>query len=110
MTYSYEKFLKQLGAKLRAMRLERGWTLRDMIIKGFHLAQWQNFEKGKGVSVPSLLRLCEVFDLTTEELIGGLGTEEPLPETPQEKAPRVAAKRTPVKAAAKSSSRSRAVL
>ncbi len=42
-----------------------------MIIRhGFHLAQWQGFEKGKGISVPSLLRMCEVFDLKLEELVG----------------------------------------
>ena len=59
------------------MRQDRGWSLRWMIIKhGFHLAQWQGFEKGRGISVPTLMRLCEVFDLTLEELIGGLGRVE----------------------------------
>jgi DNA-binding Xre family transcriptional regulator len=58
------------------MRTDRGWTLRRMIVEhGFHLAQWQGFEKGKGISVPTLLRLCEIFDLTLEELVGGLGRE-----------------------------------
>ncbi len=74
--YQYDSFLRELGAKLRKMRTDRGWTLRRMIVEhGFHLAQWQGFEKGKGISVPTLLRLCEIFDLTLEELIGGLGRE-----------------------------------
>ena len=74
MPYSYEKFLNELGAKLRQMRVDRGWTLRDMIVKhGFHLTQWQKFEKGTAVSVPSLLRLCEVFDVSLETLIADLG-------------------------------------
>lgn len=74
MVYSYDKFLIELGRKLRQLRIDRGLTLRAMIVKhGFHLAQWQGFEKGKGISVPSLLRMCEVFDLTLEELIGGMG-------------------------------------
>jgi len=72
--YSYDKFLAELGAKLRQMRLERGWTYRHMIVKhGFHLAHWQSFEKGKGISVPSLLRVCEVFDIPLESLVAGLG-------------------------------------
>ena len=80
MRYSYEDFLRELGAKLRQMRLDRGWTLRRMIVEyGFHLAQWQGFEKGKGMSVPTLLRLCELFDLSLEELIGGLGRTPSLP-------------------------------
>ena len=74
MPYSYEKFLKELGARLRQMRIDRKWTLRAMIVQhGFHLAQWQGFEKGKGISVPSLLRMCEVFDVTLTNLVDGLG-------------------------------------
>ena len=74
MRYSYEAFLAELGVKLRQMRIERGWTLRHMIVThGFHLAHWQGFEKGKGISVPSLLRVCEVFDTSVEELVAGLG-------------------------------------
>ena len=74
LRYSYEAFLAELGVKLRQMRIERGWTLRHMIVMhGFHLAHWQGFEKGKGISVPSLLRVCEVFDTSVEELVAGLG-------------------------------------
>lgn len=74
MLYSYDKFLIELGRKLRQLRIDRGLTLRAMIVEhGFHLAQWQGFEKGKGISVPSLLRMCEVFDLRLEDLIGGMG-------------------------------------
>jgi DNA-binding Xre family transcriptional regulator len=101
LTYSYEKFLKQLGVKLRGMRRDRGWTYRDMIVDhGYHLAQWQNFEKGKGISVPSLLRLCEVFECSLEELTKGLGLaeaaaprEEPLGAAPQESLPSSGRKR-----------------
>lgn len=74
MRYSYDSFLAELGKKLRQMRVDRGWTLRHMIVThGFHLAHWQGFEKGKGMSIPSLLRVCEVFDVSVEELIAGLG-------------------------------------
>ena len=80
MTYSYEEFLKQLGKRLRAMRLERGWSLRDMIVdQGYHLIQWQNLEKGKGLSVPSLLRLCNVFDVKLTVLLDGLGEQGSAP-------------------------------
>jgi len=75
--YSYEKFLAELGHRLREMRIARALTLRAMIVThGFHLAQWQGFEKGKGISVPSLLRMCEVFDVSLEELIGAIGVAD----------------------------------
>lgn len=101
MHYSYEKFLAELGAKLRQMRLERGWTYRDMIVQhGFHLAHWQSFEKGKGISVPSLLRMCEVFDVTLDSLISGIGlTAEPARAGT---APGKKAKRKPVRVATSS--------
>lgn len=94
MTYSYEDFLKQLGTKLRAMRLERGWTLRHMIVHhGYHLVQWQYLEKGKGLSVPSLLRLCKVFDVRLSELIEGIGEEPQSMIQVDEKPVRAAAKK-----------------
>ena len=84
MPYSYEKFLKELGARLRQLRIDRKWTLRAMIVEhGFHLAQWQGFEKGKGISVPSLLRMCDVFEVTLTDLIDGLGLMDDGPAKPK---------------------------
>lgn len=75
MTYSYEVFLEQLGARIKQMRKERGWTLRDMVVQhGFHLSHWQAFEKGnRGMSLPSLLRIAEVYSITLSDLLDGLG-------------------------------------
>lgn len=75
MTYSYEAFLGQLGARIKHLRKERGWTLRDMVVQhGFHLSHWQAFEKGnRGISLPSLLRIAEVYNLTVSELLDGIG-------------------------------------
>lgn len=72
--YSYDFFLRDVGSKLRQMRIDNGWTLRDMIVlHGFHLAHWQGFEKGRGMSLQSLLRICTVLDLRLEDLIAGIG-------------------------------------
>jgi transcriptional regulator with XRE-family HTH domain len=110
--YSYEKFSIELGKKLRAMRIERGWTLRGMIIDhGFHLSHWQGFETGRGMSIPSLLRMCEVFDVPLEDLIGGIGRADHSPveqlpasqitlATPKtSKPPKASRKRAPAKVA-----------
>ena len=35
----YSAFLQALGARIRAMRKDRGWTYRDMVMRhGFHLS------------------------------------------------------------------------
>ncbi len=74
MQYSYEVFLKELGVKLRQMRKDRGWSLRHMVLQHrFHITHWQGFEKGKAMSMPSLLRVCEVFETRLEDLVAGLG-------------------------------------
>lgn len=74
MQYTYESFLKELGARLKQMRQERGWTLRMMVVEHkFHVTHWQGFENGKSISIPSLLRVCEVFDVSLEDLVRGLG-------------------------------------
>jgi transcriptional regulator with XRE-family HTH domain len=94
--YSYEKFLVELGKKLKELRKERGLTLRDMIVvHGFHLTHWQSFEKGKAISVPSLLRICEAFQLPLESLIAELGhsdTPEQGENSPSHKTVKIASK------------------
>lgn len=86
MAYSYSDFLEELGRRLRKLRIERGWTLRHMItVHGFHLAHWQGFEKGKGMSIPSLLRICDVFGVKLEDLIAGVGWVESVRTEPVSK-------------------------
>jgi hypothetical protein len=43
---------------------------------GFHLTQIQRIGKGDGLSVPTLLRIAEVFQIPVEELVEGLGLIE----------------------------------
>ena len=83
--YSYEKFLKDFSVRIKQLRKERGWTLRDMVVRhDFHLTHWQAFESGKrGFSLPSLLRIAEVFDLRLCDLLADAGElNEELLKTP----------------------------
>lgn len=101
MRYSYDLFVEELGAKLKQMRKDRGWTLRDMVVDHhLHLTQWQRLESGKGVSTPSLLRICEVFDVGLAQLVGELGQVEAAAEVPTDASKDVAKpKRLPAKLA-----------
>ena len=85
MHYTYESFLKELGVRLKQMRKDRGWTLRTMVVDHqFHVTHWQGFENGKAISVPSLLRVCEVFDVSLEDLVRGLGRSTALKVSPEQ--------------------------
>ena len=78
----YSRFLKILGTRIRALRKERGWSYRDMVVRhGFHLSAWQSYESGKyGLSMISLLRVAKVFSLPASELIAGIDLDAAAPE------------------------------
>jgi len=42
----------------------------------YHLTQIQRIESGEGISVPTLLRLAETFQVPIEKLVAGLGMVE----------------------------------
>ena len=76
MQYEYERYLQELGARVRKLRTGRKLTHRQMIAEhGFHLNQLHRIEKGEPVSVQTLLRLCSAFDLKMAELLDGLGED-----------------------------------
>lgn len=76
------QFRKALGLRIRGMRKDRGWTLRDMVVQhGFHLSAWQGFESGRvGMSLRSLLRVAGALGMHPSELLAGI--EIPKPEVP----------------------------
>ncbi len=77
LRYDYKEFSAALGKRVKQLRKERGLTLRALVIQhGFHLTQIQRIEKGDGLSVPTLLRIAEVFQIPVEKLIAGLGLIE----------------------------------
>jgi DNA-binding Xre family transcriptional regulator len=74
MQYDYERFLAELGARVKQLRKERGLTHRCMISDfGFHLGQLARIEKGEGINAQTLLKLCAALDVTLEDLVRGLG-------------------------------------
>lgn len=68
----YARFFRALGNRVRSHRMERGLTQEDMISYGFSLRHWQMIEAGRPVTVVTLLRVCDTFDISLEELVSGL--------------------------------------
>jgi transcriptional regulator with XRE-family HTH domain len=67
-----DNFFRALGAKVRELRKKRGYTQEDMISCGFSARHWQQIEAGRPITVTTLLRICEVFDVSMEKLVRGL--------------------------------------
>ena len=77
LQYDYKAFSAELGKRVKQLRKESGLTLRALVVKhDFHLTQIQRIESGDGVSVPTLLRLAETFQVPIEKLVAGLGLVE----------------------------------
>ena len=75
-------FFKALGVRIKTLRKERGWSLRDMIVlHGYHDTQWRKTERGESISIPSLLKLAKLFDLSVSKLLDGVGESYPLPDS-----------------------------
>jgi len=73
------KFFQALGTKVRELRQEQGYSQEDMIIFRFSARHWQQIEAGRPITVTTLLRICEVFDVPMSKLVRGLddGIYEP---------------------------------
>ena len=67
-----EKFFRALGTKVRGLRKRRGYSQEDMIGFGFSARHWQQIEAGRPITVTTLLRICEVFDIPMAKLVRGL--------------------------------------
>ena len=77
MQYDYERFLTELGLRVKRLRKERDLTHRRIITDfGFHLGQLARIGKGEGVNALTLLKFCAAFDMTLEELVRSLGQEK----------------------------------
>ena len=68
----YARFFRALGHRVRSCRMERKLTQEDMISYGFSVRHWQMIESGRPITLFTLLRICETFDIAPEKLIEGL--------------------------------------
>jgi transcriptional regulator with XRE-family HTH domain len=68
----HERVFKELGARLKAMRKKLGRSQEDMLSFGFSTRHWQQIEAGRPITLKTLLRICDVFEVTPEKLLRGL--------------------------------------
>jgi len=54
------------------MRKKLGRSQEDMLSFGFSTRHWQQIEAGRPITLKTLLRICDVFEVTPEKLLRGL--------------------------------------
>jgi transcriptional regulator with XRE-family HTH domain len=73
MKYDHREFMKALGFRIKGLRKQRAWTLRDMVVThGYHQTAWHRIERGAGMTIPTLLKICDLFDMSVSQLLNGL--------------------------------------
>lgn len=67
-----DQFFTALGVRVKELRKKRGYSQEDMLSFGFSTRHWQQVEAGRAITVTTLLRICEVFELPMSKLVQGL--------------------------------------
>ena len=67
------EFFRALGTKVRTLRKKHGYSQEDMISFGFSARHWQQIEAGRPITVSTLLRICEVFEVPNSQAGAGIG-------------------------------------
>ncbi len=65
----YRRFFRGLGHEIRTHRTARKLSQEDMISFGFSVRHWQMMEAGRPITMITLLRVCEAFDIPVEKLV-----------------------------------------
>jgi transcriptional regulator with XRE-family HTH domain len=68
----YARFFRALGQRIRSHRTERGLSQENMFFYGFGVRHWQMIEAGSPITVSTLLRVCDAFEISPEQLVAGL--------------------------------------
>jgi hypothetical protein len=60
-----------LVTKVGELRKKYCYSKEDMLSFGFSTRHWQQVETGRPITVATLLRICEVFELPMSRLVQG---------------------------------------
>jgi transcriptional regulator with XRE-family HTH domain len=73
MHYEHDEFVAALAKRIKDLRVERGWTQMQMMRDfGYYLSHWQNIESGRKMSLETMLRVANTFDLTLKDFLQGI--------------------------------------
>ena len=90
--YKYEDFVGAIAKRLQELRKERGYSIRRFAAEhGYLRSHWYKIESGEKMSLQTLLRVCNSFDMTLAELVEsavrqdgpGIGSKGYIPGEPE---------------------------
>lgn len=64
------KFQKQVGLKIRSIRMEKGWTLEQTEERGY--PSWRHLQKveaGKNMTLATIFRIAKVLKVSPKDLL-----------------------------------------
>lgn len=73
LTNDDKRFLKKLGAKIRSVRMEKGWSLEETEEYGWN--NWQHLQKiesGKNITVVTLRKVAQLYKLSVSQITEGI--------------------------------------
>jgi transcriptional regulator with XRE-family HTH domain len=68
----YADFFRSLGLRLKELRRKAKFSQEDMLSFGFSTRHWQQIEAGRPITLTTILRVCDVFEVAPEKLLDGL--------------------------------------
>jgi transcriptional regulator with XRE-family HTH domain len=66
------KFFDALGKRVRSIREKRHYTQEDMMEFGFSARHWQQIERGRPITMKTLLRITIALDVPLAKLVRDL--------------------------------------
>lgn len=65
-----KKFIKSIGLRIRALRLEKGWTLEQAEEYGWESwRQLQKIESGRNITMATLWRVARFYDVKPADIL-----------------------------------------
>jgi transcriptional regulator with XRE-family HTH domain len=68
----FHRFFRGLGDEIRTLRKARKLSQEDMISYGFSVRHWQMMEAGRPITLITLLRVAEAFEIPVEKLVASV--------------------------------------
>lgn len=67
----HARFFKAFGQRVKNLRKKRGYSQEDMIAFGFSARHWQQIEAGRPITMTTLLRICDAFEVRIAVIVQG---------------------------------------
>lgn len=73
ITTDEKKFLIKLGARIRSLRIDKGWTLEEVEEHGWgNWTHLQKIESGKNITVVTLRKVAHLYKISLAKLLEGV--------------------------------------